>query len=54
MSKKEYKAPYTKTKSLITEHSFMEWTDWADTKKGQFVEDEEWDNSADNVWDYKK
>ena len=52
MKKKGYKAPYIKTKSFTAERPFMEWSDYADTKKGQFIEDEELDNSESNVWNY--
>ncbi|MBQ6064229.1 MAG: hypothetical protein IJK42_10835 [Prevotella sp.] len=52
MNKREYQAPCMKIKCFTSEHPFMEWSDWGDAKKGQFIEDEELDNSdADNVWD---
>lgn len=54
MNKKEYQAPNTKIKCYVSEHSFMQWTDWGDAKKGQFYEfeDEELNKSSANVWDY--
>lgn len=55
MNKKEYQAPLTKFICPSSEFSFMAGVtqdDWAETKKGQFIEDEELDNSESNVWNY--
>ncbi len=56
MKKKEYQTPHTKLIRFVPSHSFMEWSDWADAKRGQIFEEEEeseqWRRSSKNVWGY--